>query len=311
MEAEIRSVYEIFTGFLNDALGALPDFLMAATVLILFIVAGKTSKSWARRLAEKIWDDPSLQSLAATITSTIFIVLGFFVAAAVLFPGLEAGDLVGVLGLSGVAIGFAFKDIFQNFMAGVLILSRRPFRIGDQITTNEFDGTVHEITFRSTQLETYDGELVIIPNAAIFTNPVQVHTAKPQRRSHFGAGIGYDEDIDTAKRVILDAIVKCDLVADEPAAKVWTIEHGASSINFDVLFWTDSDRASVMDARDQVATAVKYALDEAEIEIPFPQRTLHFSPATLDPEGHLALSVHEQSETNSGVSTGEPGGENR
>jgi small-conductance mechanosensitive channel len=294
MEDQLTSIYDIFTGFLNDALSILPEFITALVVLVAFIVAGRLSRRGARKVAGKVFDDPSLQSLTATITSTVFIVVGLFVSAALLFPGLEAGDLVGVLGLSSVAVGFAFKDIFQNFLAGVLILSRRPFKIGDQIETNSFEGTVEDISFRSTELITFDGEKVVIPNSSIFTNPVTVQTARPLRRSRFSTGIGYDHDIETARQVIIDAVGRCDLVETEPGPTVRVTEHGSSSVNFDVLFWTKSDQSSGNNAKDQVATAVKYALDDAGIEIPFPQQTLHLGRDMVDADGALPLVMRSE-----------------
>lgn len=289
MQTDLKSVYEIFMSFVNDLLGVLPSFLIALAVLVGFVMAGRLSRSAVRKVTSKFWDDKSLQSLATTITSSLFIVVGLFVSAAILFPGLEAGDLVSVLGLSSVALGFAFKDIAQNFLAGVLILSGRPFTIGDQIQTNDFEGTVKEITFRSTEVETYDNEKVIIPNSLIFTNPMTVLTANPARRRSFSTGIGYNEDIEEAREVIYEALTECDLVDSERGSVVRVEEHGGSSINFKIKFWAESDRSSGQGATDQVATRVKYALDEAGIEIPFPQRTLHVAPGTLGEGGQLEL----------------------
>lgn len=300
MADDLKSLYDVLVGFLNDAIAALPELILALLVLGLFVLAGRIARRLVMGTSSRVVQDRSLQTLFGTLASVAFIVVGCFVAAAILFPGLEAGDLVGVLGLTSVAVGFAFKDIFQNFLAGILILSRRPFRIGDQIRTNDLEGTVQGISFRSTQIKTYDGERVLIPNATIFTNPMTVFTAYGKRRSHFGTGIAYDADIEAARDVMLRAVCSCELVYDEPAPKVRCVEHADSSIVFDILYWTDADRTSVMDARDQVATSVKYALDKAGIEIPFPQRTLHVAEQFLDRTGKLAVRVDRTSRSPDG-----------
>ncbi len=102
-----------------------------------------------------------------------------------------APNLVSTPGIGGVAIGFAFKDIFQNFLAGILILVTRPFRVGDQIVFKEYEGTVEDIQTRATSLKTYDGRRVIIPNGELYTNSLTVNTAFPRRRWQYDVGIGY------------------------------------------------------------------------------------------------------------------------
>ncbi|NJM53538.1 MAG: mechanosensitive ion channel, partial [Blastocatellia bacterium] len=118
-------------------------------------------------------------------------ILGAFVAAVIIFPAFQPGDLVAGLGITSVAVGFAFKDVLQNFFAGILILWRRPFIVGDQLKFREYEGTVEEINVRSTRLKTFDGERAVIPNGDIYANAVLVKTAYETRRIRFVVGIGY------------------------------------------------------------------------------------------------------------------------
>lgn len=275
-------IVEIFTDFGVSALEALPSLLIALLVFVGFMIAAGIARKLAKRLSEGATDDKSLQNLFGTAARVAVLVIGAFVAASILFPGLGAGDLVGVLGLSSVAIGFAFKDIFQNFLAGILILAQRPFHIDDQIVVSGYEGTVDDISIRSTFLRTYSGERVIIPNADVYNSPVTVRTAFDKRRTVFGTGIGYDEDIEAGREAILSALEGCDLVADSPSPQVYVSEHGDSSVNFDARYWTDSRVADVTAAKNEVATAVKYALDEAGIEIPYPYRTVEFFDMTKE-----------------------------
>ncbi|BAY45331.1 MscS mechanosensitive ion channel [Scytonema sp. HK-05] len=141
------------------------------------------------------------------------ILLGLFVSLSIVIPTFRAGDLVQLLGISGVAIGFAFRDILQNFLAGILILLTEPFQIDDQIVFKNFEGTVESIQTRATTIRTYDGRRIVIPNSELFTNSVTVNTAFENRRLEYDIGIGYGDDIDQAKQLILEAAQeKLDIV---------------------------------------------------------------------------------------------------
>jgi small-conductance mechanosensitive channel len=271
-----RQVTESVTNYGESALEALPTFALALVVFIAFWVAARVASGIVSRVAGEATDDESLTMLFGTIARVTVLVIGGFVAASVLFPGLKAGDLVAVLGLSSVAIGFAFKDIFQNFLAGILILLQRPFHINDQIIVTGYEGTVEDISIRATKLKTYSGERVIIPNSDIYSSAVTVRTAFDTRRTVFGTGIGYGEDVDEGREVILEALERCEHVLDDPAPQVYTASHGDSSVNFDVRYWTKSHSGQVAKAKSEVATKVKKALDDADIEIPYPYRTVEF-----------------------------------
>lgn len=275
---------DVLTGYLNTFLEALPSLAISVVLFLIFWIAANLARNLVASVSESAVDDKSLQNLFGTIARVALIVIGLFASASVLFPGLSAGDLVGVLGLSSVAVGFAFKDIFQNFLAGVLILAQRPFQIGDQIIANDYEGTVEDIHIRSTQIKTYAGERVIIPNSQIYGSAIQVRTAFDKRRTTFQTGIGYGEDIDQGRDVIMEAVEACEGVLDDPAPQIYVSSHGDSAVVFDVRYWTDSHSGSVARAKNEVATRVKYALDDADIEIPYPYRTIEFFDMSDD--GH-------------------------
>ncbi|MGM0557482.1 MAG: mechanosensitive ion channel family protein [Myxococcota bacterium] len=267
---------DVLTGYANDFIQVLPSIAIAIVILVIFWILAKVGKRLAVRAASRFTDDKSLKGLFGTVANVLITLIGVFAAMASVFPGLQAGDLVAVLGLSSVAIGFAFKDIFQNFLAGVLILTSRPFRIEDQIEAEGLEGTVEDISIRNTIIKTYDGQSIIVPNSILFTNPVTVRTDAKTRRTTFTTGIGYDEDIEEARQVMIDALEGCDEVLDDPAPQVFVASHGDSSVNFDIRYWTKSVSGNVRRGLDQVATSVKYALDDAGIEIPYPVRTVEF-----------------------------------
>jgi small-conductance mechanosensitive channel len=278
----VTRLTEAARNYLDSLIAAVPTLATALVVLVLFWFGAGAARNAANSLSERVTDDENLKRLFGTLARITVIVIGLFVTASILFPGLEAGDLVAVLGLSSVAIGFAFKDIFENFLAGILILIQRPFHIDDQILVDDHEGIVENINIRSTFLKTFDGERVIIPNSDIYSSAVRVRTAFDERRTAFQTGIGYDENVDEGREVILEALESCEQILDEPAPQVLVTSHGDSAVGFDVRYWTDSRKGNVVAARDEVATEVKAALDEADIEIPYPYRTVEFFDKTDD-----------------------------
>ena len=131
----------------------LPYLVIGLIVFVLIWLVGKVLVRVLKAAGTRTRLDETLADLLSRLLSFVVTVLGFFVAAVVIFPAFRPGDLITGLGITSVAIGFAFKDILQNFFAGILILWRRPFVVGDQIRVKEFDGTVEAITTRSTRLE--------------------------------------------------------------------------------------------------------------------------------------------------------------
>jgi len=183
--------------------------------------------------------------------------------------------LVSILGISSVAIGFAFNDILQNFLAGILILLTDPFKIGDQIVYENYEGTVEDIQIRATVVRTYDNRQIVIPNGELFTNSVTVNTAYKMRRSQYDVGIGYSDDIAAAQQLCLDVMREIDGVLDYPAPDTIMTEMGDSAVVFRVRWWTDPRQANVLRIQDQVLRTIKNRLTENGFDIPFPIRTVY------------------------------------
>jgi len=184
-----------------------------------------------------------------------------------------------------VAIGFAFQDIFQNLLAGILILLREPFRVGDEITSGDYTGTVEAIETRATFIRTYDGKRVIIPNADIYTDPVTVITAYHIVRSQYDVGIGYGDDIGTAKQIALDTMKGVEGVLSDPEPDVLTWDLAGSSVNLRVRWWSKPQRGEVVHVRDRVLKSVAEALSGAGIDLPFPTQQILFHDQTEATDG--------------------------
>jgi small-conductance mechanosensitive channel len=217
------------------------------------------------------------------------VLLGLLGALAIALPSFNAGELVQLLGISSVAIGFAFRDILQNLLAGILILLTEPFKTGDQIIVNDFEGTVEHIETRATFIRTYDGRGVVIPNADMFTQSVTVNTAHPLRRTHYDVGIGYGDDAQKAADLMIEAMKEVDGVVGEPAPEVLVWDLAGSSVNLRARWWTESRRRDVTTIKGDVLTAITAKLSENGIDMPFPTQVILFHDQTEETDGDRNL----------------------
>lgn len=260
----------------RDFLERLPLMIVGLIVLVATWGIDHIAAIVVRRSARQARLRTSLQDLLVQLSTFVVWVVGLMVAAVVVFPGMTPAKLLTVLGLGSVALGFAFKDIFENFFAGILILWRFPFDRGDFIECDGISGKVEDVTIRMSVIRQVDGQLVVVPNAALFKNPVNVLTSDDLRRTTIICGVAYGEDVDECRRVIEDAVNDCPTVAQSRPAEIFAQEFAASSVNFEVTWWTGSTPLEIRRSRDEVVASVKRSLDEAGIEIPFPYRTLTF-----------------------------------
>lgn len=279
-DVDLASTQEVVTNSLDslwkDFLQRSPLLLAALILLVITSLLAK-AVGWAiHRILDKRGIRTSLKDLVHQLSSIAVWIVGLLAATVVAFPGMTPSKALTVLGLGSVAIGFAFKDIFENFFAGILILWRYPFDRGDFITCQGLTGEVKEITIRNTILRKLDGELAVVPNATLFKNNVDVLTSQPQRRVRIACGVAYDEDVDASREVIQNAVQSCESVQGKRTVQVFAQEFADSSVNFEVAWWTGSKPVDIRRSRDEVVAAIKRSLDDAGIEIPFPYRTLTF-----------------------------------
>ncbi len=269
-------IIDSLNNLLRSAIEALPGLLFALVALLITRTLAHSISRIVARIARRTVKTHSLQLLFTKSSFILVWVTGLAIACIAAFPDVNIGDFVAALGLGSVAIGFAFQDIFKNFLAGILLLLQEPFCIGDQIIVDGLEGTVEEISFRSTQIRTYLGERILVPNATVFTTAVQVRTAYDCRRTDLAVGVDYNTPLPQAERVLAQTIATVEGVLPNPPPEIDLVSFGDSSIDFVVRYWTKPHMQKVRQAQTKAIVAIKQALDQAEISIPYPIRTLYF-----------------------------------
>ncbi|PNK60351.1 mechanosensitive ion channel family protein [Psychrobacter sp. FDAARGOS_221] len=280
---EYQTIASTANGMIDDFMARVPYFIVAIAVMLVFWLLAIIFKKVVSKLLSKSHTHRNLVRVFQRIGGSLIFFIGFMVAMVIAIPGFTPSKLVGALGIGSVAIGFAFKDIFQNLLSGILLLLSEPFRIGDQIISGDYEGTVEDIKVRATAIRTYDGRKVVIPNAQLYTGALTVNTAYSRRRLEVSVGIGYDDDIRKACEAILAALDDSPSVSRRAEPSVIATGFGDSSIDLKVRWYIDDGAQTYKVASiHEVIVAVKDHLDAAGISIPFPIRTLDFSDGSAE-----------------------------
>ena len=270
----------------NGVVAALPNLLIAVVVFAVFYQVAKQIRLIVRRVTASHDNTRSVGLVLGRLAQGAMTLVGGLIGLTIVFPSFNVSSLINLLGISTVAIGFAFRDIFQNFLAGILLLLAEPFRIGDQIIVKDFEGTVQDIQTRATTIDTYDGRRVVIPNSELFTEAVTVNTAYEKRRCEYDIGVGYGDNLEQAKSLILEAVRSAEGVVEEPPAEVFVVGIGASSINIRAWWWVQPpSRRNVLLVQDRVLIAVKNILTENGVDIPYMTQTVLLHDQTDENDG--------------------------
>jgi small-conductance mechanosensitive channel len=246
----------------------IPRVLAAAIVIALFWLLARGVRAALRLLFRRTVEDITVESLIKQFAFYAIITLGFFVAVDAL--GFDPTTVAAGLGLSGIVLGFALKDILSNFVSGLLLLTLRPFRIGDQIVVGDLEGSVEKIELRATRLRAYDGRVMLVPNAEVFTSRIVNNTADPLRRGAVDLWLGYDVDVGPALEIIRAATMHAPGVLSAPPTAVRIDALGHDDIRVEVTFWADSQRSDYKNTAAAVRAAILKDLIAAKIPLPDP-----------------------------------------
>ena len=261
---------------LANFITALPGVIVAIVIFILTLYFAATFSRLARRAMQRRKTNLPVTNLIAKVTYWSVFVLGLIVALQQVGFNLTA-FLTG-LGIVGFTIGFALQDVSKNFVAGLLLLISQPFRVGDAIEVAGYAGNVMEIDLRATEMHTWDGRIVLIPNGDVLTNAITNFSRAARRRVDLPVGVAYGSNLERVRLTALGALSSVTGVLSDPAPWVQFDSFGDSAINLTVFFWIDTSQIGMFIARDQALVAVNEAFHRAAIEIPFPVRTVLTSP---------------------------------
>ena len=272
----INTIVQVLLDLLGQSIKAIPSLLSALVVLFLTRYAVGLVLKIADETGRRTIKSTSLQLLLNKVCRIGVWTIGVLLACVLAFPGFELGDIIATLGVGSVAIGFAFQDIFKNFLAGIILLVEEPFRIGDEVVIGDYQGKVENISIRTTKIRTYKGERVLLPNSTVFTDAVKVVTAFDSRRTDLAVGVDYNTNLPQAQQLLLQTIGRVEGVVSEPTPEIDVVNFGDSSIDFVVRYWSNSQQKQLRNVQTKASIAIKQALDEANISIPYPIRTLYY-----------------------------------
>jgi small-conductance mechanosensitive channel len=242
-----RNIIESFENFWASVIVRLPDILVSLVVLIIFIFIGKLTYRIFKQKIQSRWKDSVVSSFLGEFVKWAFYIIGFTIALFNLGLGGVASSLIAGAGVTAIIIGFAFKDIAENFLAGILLAINRPFNIGDIIEVGGVKGPVQGLDLRTTHIKTADGRDIYIPNSMAITNVFTNYTKDGFLRLDFLVGLDTFDDIEKARKIIIDHLVKQNDILKSPVPNVSLEELGESSITIKVMFWTNIFKAAKKD----------------------------------------------------------------
>jgi len=268
MHSNVAKFWDSAQHMVDSLLARLPALVLGIIVFFLFyllsIVVGRLIQRSTRKYRA------NLGVVFARLTGAATILLGFLVAFSIVAPSFQAADLIKVLGIGGVAIGFAFQNILQNFLAGLLLLWAEPFRIGDEIKLDNFEGIVEEIQTRATMIRTYDGRRIVIPNADLFTHSVIINTALNARRWEYEFTVKGTADLGKIKSRIVEAVKNVPGVLADPSPEALVTDLTdleSTAVKVRVLWWTKAPRQhEMLVSYDGVLSAIAAALKNENVD---------------------------------------------
>ena len=261
-----------FNQLLEKLVASLPNLLTAILIFVVSLYAAKLLSNLLKGVLKKREADREVTMLLATITRWSIVVAGIITALQRFF---DVTAFLAGLGILGFTIGFALQNIMQNFVSGVILLIEQPFDVGDAVELNSYGGTVLRINLRTTEMRTFDGLIVILPNADVLSNTITNYTRAARRRIELPVGVSYGSDPAATRQIVLEAIKNIPGFLGDPEPMVVFHTFGGSSVDMSAYFWIDTSKTNPFAAKDAALELIKAALEKNGIEIPFPITTVY------------------------------------
>ena len=272
MNGIVENLLNIVTTWWESFVENLPSLAAGLLIFLFSLYLAHLLAKTTKRVMQRRADDEELAILIPRLVRWTIIGLGIVLALEQ--AGQDVTALLTGLGILGFTVGFALQDISANLVSGILLLFEQPFEIEDSIEVSGYSGTVKQINLRATELLTWDGLKVLIPNRVVFTNTLTNFTQITQRRIGLSVGVGYDSDLKDVETIALEAIRAIPNIKDNPAPSFIVNDFGDSAINITVYYWYDTKDLTLPDMTNVGAVALKRAFDESGIEMPYPIRVV-------------------------------------
>lgn len=285
----ITKIREYWDGFVSQ----LPVIVVALVVVLLFWAAGVFLARW-RWPARWTGVNPLLWGFAGRMIRAVLAGIGFLLAFDILGITSLMGAVLGAAGIVGLALGFAFQDIVENYLAGMLMSLRRPFSVNDLVRVGEFEGRIVRLTSREVVLLSLDGNHVRLPNAHVFKHPLTNYTINPRRLFTFDVGVGVDEDLQHAASVGVETLERMKGVMEDPPPFVHVVALGESTVTIRYHGWVDQREADFFKVRSEAVRLVKAALDRASIDMPEPTYRVLIGSAPIPRDGARVPDVEAE-----------------
>ena len=266
--SSLSSAQSLLSQLWDNFVYRLPGLALGIVIMAAFILLAPHIAKVLVKPLTRTTTSPLLRSVIQRSVSLVLILLGIYLF---LFLAGLTGFAIAVVsgtGVVGLILGFAFRDIAENFISSLLLTIQRPFRIGDIVQINDFTGIIQKVTARATTLVDFDGNHIQIPNATIYKGVIKNLTANPLMRGQFVIGVGYDADIQQAQQIAQEITAEQDNVLNDPEPQILIDELGPSTYNIKVYFWVDVEKTSVLKMASVLMRKITQAFLEANISMP-------------------------------------------
>lgn len=281
MNTPLQLIHDKTLNLANSFFAQIPLLVMALLIVVITYIFDVIMVHIIKRSLMRLGLRDTLIEVIHKLASIGIWIIGLLIAAAFVFPSLTPAGILGALGIGSIAIGLAFKDIFENFMAGIFILYRDTFSINDFIECQNVKGRVERINIRNTHIRQSDGQRVVIPNSMLFKNPVNIVTDMESRRTSIICSIDYKYNVDEVRKIIYDVVKNTETVVKNKDIFVLAHQFSPGNVDFEIFWWTKPNPMDLRKSHDKVIAALHKKLKEENIDLAGPDNELTFKEVPL------------------------------
>ncbi len=265
----INLILNTLDKFVHNFISMIPNIIIAIIFIIFTYFAARLISHVVSSLLPRMAVRSNLVIIIHKLTTIVVWFIGILIISAIVVPSVTAANLLATFGLTSVAIGLAFRNIFENFFTGIFLLLREPFSVGDFITVDSQQGYVHRISIQNTHLRKTDGTRAYVPNSKLFTSTVHVLTDTKLRREKVSCSIDFSADLEKARTTIKKAVEQCETVSKEKYIQIYVVSFSSNGIDFEIYWWTEPEPSHIRRSLDEVLTNIKKELDAEKIPMTY------------------------------------------